>query len=76
MVPDKDVMPTQGKCSYPSVIGILQYLQVQFSINLYYTVSQCAHFMHVLGSSHEIALKFIGQYLKRTQDEGLILKPN
>ena len=69
-------MPAQGKYSYPSVIGMFQYSQAHSRINLTCAVSQCTSYTHVPCQSHEIVLKHIGQYLKHTQDEGLILKPN
>jgi hypothetical protein len=37
-------------------------------------VSQCARFTHNPKRSHELALEQIGQYLKGTKDQGLILQ--
>ena len=42
LVADQNGMPAQGKYSYPSVIGMLQYLQCHSRPDITYTVSQCA----------------------------------
>ena len=76
LVADKDGMPPQGRFSYPSVIGMLQYLQGHSRPDITYAVSQCSRYTHNPKRSHEIALEHIGQYLKHTQDEGLVLKPS
>ena len=76
LVADKDGMPPQGRFSYPSVIGMLQYLQGHSRPDITYAVSQCSRYTHNPRRSHEIALEHIGQYLKHTQDEGLVLKPS
>ena len=68
-------MPAQGKYSYPSVIGMLQYLQGHSRPDITCAVSQCAQYTHNPKCSHEIALEQVGQYLKQTQDGGLVLKP-
>jgi hypothetical protein len=39
-------------------------------------VSQCARFVHSPKRSHEEALIRIGQYLKKTENEGLVMKPS
>ena len=75
LVADQNGMPAQGKYSYSSVIGMLQYLQGHSRPDITHTVSQCARFTHNPKRSHEIALERVGQYLKHTQDEGLVLKP-
>ena len=41
-----------------------------------YAVSSCSRFVHSPRRSHEIALERIGQYLKGTLNEGLILRPS
>jgi len=55
---------------------MLQYLQAHSRPDITYAVSQCARFVHQPRRSHEIALERIGQYLKRTMNEGLILQPS
>ena len=76
LVADKDGMSPQGRFSYPSVIGMLQYLQGHSRPDIMYAVSQCSRYTHNPRHSHEMALEHIGQYLKYTQDEGLVLKPS
>jgi len=68
--------PPNGIYSYPSIIGMMQYLQGHSRPDITYAVSQCARFTHSPRRSHEIALERIGQYLKGTVHEGLILKPS
>jgi hypothetical protein len=71
---DKDEDPPQGTYSYPSVIGMLEYLG-HTRPDTGFATSQCAPFTHNTRRSHEKALERIGQYLKLTQDKGLILRP-
>jgi len=73
---DKDGEFAQGNYSYPSVIGMFQYLQGHSRPDITFAVSQCARYTHSPRRSHEKALERIGQYLKGTRDKGLILKPN
>ena len=54
----------------------MQYLQGHTRPDITYAVSSCARFVHKTRRSHEIALERIGQYLKATMNEGLILKPD
>jgi len=54
---------------------MLQYFQGNSLKNITYAVSQCARFTHSPLRSHEKALERIGQYLKTTMEEWLILKP-
>jgi len=61
--------------SYPSVIGMLQYLQAHSHPEITFAISSCAQFSHHTQHSHEVAVECICQYLKATQDEGLILQP-
>ena len=75
LVVDQNGMPVQGKYSYSSVIGMLQYLQGHSRPDITHAVSQCAQFTHNPKRSQEVALEQVGQYLKHTQDEGLVLKP-
>jgi hypothetical protein len=70
---DKDGDPTQEAFSYSLVIGMLQYLHTHTRPDLMLAVSQCSRFMHCTKRSHELALIHIGQYLKLTRNEGLIL---
>jgi Reverse transcriptase (RNA-dependent DNA polymerase) len=72
---DKDGDPPQESFSYPSVIGMLQYLHTHTRPDLTFAVSQCSRFIHCTKRSHELALIRIGQYLKMTRDKGLVLRP-
>jgi hypothetical protein len=76
LVMDADGEPPDGTYSYPSVVGMLQYLQAHSRPDITYAVSQCARYTHRTRRSHERAIERIGQYLKKTADEGLILRPN
>jgi hypothetical protein len=70
----KDRDQPQGTYSYPSVIGMLGYLGHTRPDNGLAT-SRCDRFTYNTRRSHEKALERIGQYLKLTQDKGLILRP-
>ena len=72
---DLDGDPPDGTFSYPSVVGMLLYLCGHSRPDLQFAVSQCARFIHGTKRSHEEALQHIGQYLKATMDQGLILTP-
>jgi hypothetical protein len=68
--------PLQGLYSYPSVISMLLYLANHTRPDISFAVAQCARYNHSPKLQHEQALERIGQYLKGTMDEGLVLKPN
>jgi hypothetical protein len=72
---DEDGEAAHGEYSYPSVIGMLGYLQGHSRSETTFDTSQCARFIHCTKRSHEEALERIGQYLKATGDKGLILHP-
>jgi hypothetical protein len=71
---DKDRDSPQVTYSYPSVIGMFGYLGHNRP-DTGFATSQCVRFTHNTRLSHEKALERIGQYLKLTQDKGLILGP-
>jgi hypothetical protein len=71
---DNDGDPPQGTYSYRSVIGMLGYLGCTRP-DTGFATSQCACFTHNTRRSHEKALERIGQYLKLTQDKGLLMRP-
>jgi hypothetical protein len=73
---DADGNPPDGTYSYSSVVGMLQYLHAHLRPYISFAVSQCAWFVHQPRCSHKVALERIGQYLKVTLDEGLILHPS
>jgi hypothetical protein len=72
---DKDGDPPQEAFSYPSEIGMLQYLHTHTRPDLTLAVSQCSRFIHCTKRSHELALIRIGQYLKTTRTKGQVLRP-
>jgi hypothetical protein len=72
LVKDAEGDPPDGKFSYPSVIGMLGYLQSNSRPDISYAVSSAARFTHNPKRPHEEALKRIGRYLKGTIEEGLV----
>ncbi len=74
--PGGDPPPPNETYNYASVIGMLQYLQGHSRPDITFAVSQCSRYTHSSRRSHEKALERIGQYLKTTQNEGLIRKPS
>jgi len=46
LVIDEDGDPPDGTYSYPSVVGMMQYLQAHSRPDITYAVSQCAHYTH------------------------------
>jgi histone deacetylase 1/2 len=72
---DPEGDPPNSTFSYPSVIGMLQYLQGHSRPDITFAVSQCARWTHNPKRSHEEALQRIGRYLKGTKNLGLILHP-
>jgi hypothetical protein len=70
---DEGCEDAHGEYSYPSVIGMLGYLQGHSRSDTNFATSQCARFIHRTKRSQEEALERIGQYLKATGDKGLIL---
>jgi hypothetical protein len=73
---DPEGDPPDSTYSYPSVIGMLQYLQGHSRPDITFAVSQCARWTHCPKLSHEKALERIGRYLKGTKNMGLILQPS
>ena len=73
----KDLNRDLPNCSfnYASVIGMMWYLYGHSRLNSGFAVSQAARFAFSPKRSHELALIHIGQYLKATNCEGLIMKP-
>ena len=72
----KDKLGEPANCTfnYASVIGMLWYLYGHSRPDLGFAVSQAARFAFQPNRSHELALIQIGQYLKGTSKQGLILK--
>ena len=76
LIQDENGDPPNGLYNYASVIGMLQYLQGHSRPDITYAVSSAARFVHSPRRSHEIGLERIGQYLKGTVNEGLIMRPS
>ena len=72
---DEDGELAHGDFEYQSIVGQLNYLQGHSRPDITMVVSQCARFVHSPKHSHELALLHIGQYLKGTSEQGLILQP-
>jgi hypothetical protein len=72
---DPEGDPPNGTYSYASVVGMLGYLHANSRPDITFAVAQVARFTHAPKLVHEVALERIGQYLKGTMDEGLILNP-
>ena len=72
---DLDGDPADGSHNYASAMGMLQCLQNHSRPDITCAVSLCARFTHNPKRSHEMALEHIGQCLKGTVEEGLIMKP-
>ncbi len=62
--------------NYHCVIGKLLFLAKSTRPDLAYAVHQCARFSHNPKEEHGNAVKWIGRYLKNTQDKGIVLRPN
>lgn len=61
---------------YRSVIGMLNFLCCSTRPDIAYAVSQCARFMANPRRSHELAVIRICQYLKKTEDKGMYMRPD
>ena len=61
---------------YQSVIGVLNYLQAITQPEISYAVHQVSRFCNSPMKSHEQAVKRICHYLKKTQEKGMIFKPD
>ena len=74
----KDTNGPKGKRSwdYRAAIGALNYLLAMTRPDLAYAVHQCARYSNDPKLSHEQAVKRICRYLKGTEREGMILKPD
>jgi len=61
--------------NYSSVVGMLLYLSTNTRCDIVFAVSQVARFSSNPKQSHATAIKTIIRYLKRTKDQGMILRP-
>ena len=62
--------------NYASAVGMLQYLSNNTRCDITFAVSQVARFTTKPKKSHAAAVKTIIRYLKRTEDKGIIVRPN
>ena len=67
--------PPQCSFNYATVVGMLQYVYGHSRPELGFAVSQVSRFTFDPKRSHELALIRIGQYLKGTSKQGMIIKP-
>ena len=76
LTPDKDGPPRQDSFHFRSLVGQLNYLTASTRPDILYATHQLARFCNDPKRSHEVAAKRIIRYLKRTQDKGIIMRPD
>ena len=72
---DEDGDPPHCDFNYASVVGMCFYLYSHSAPEIGFAISQLARFTFHPKRSHELALIRLGQYLKGTLDQPMILKP-
>ena len=72
---DPDGPPMSESWSYSSIVGMLLYLATNTRVDIAFAVSQVCRFSSNPKQSHATAVKSIIRYLKRTRDQGMILRP-
>ena len=72
---DEDGEPPHCDFNYASVVGMCFYLYSHSTPEIGFAISQLARFSFNPKRSHELALIRLGQYLKGTLENGMILKP-
>jgi hypothetical protein len=72
---DPDGLPMSESWSYSSIVGMLLYLSTNTRVDIAFAVSQVCRFSSNPKQSHATAVKSIIRYLKRTRDQGMILRP-
>ena len=74
---NKSGEPCYELWEYPDkIVGILMFLATNSRPDIAHAVNQCARFTHNPKASHATAVKHIIHYLKGTQTQGMLLKPN
>ena len=58
--------------AYPSIVGMLMYLDSNSRPDIQSATHQCARFTHCFKQSHANAIKRIVRYLLGTKDKGMI----
>ena len=72
---DKDGPPMEEYWNYRGICGMLLYLSTNTRPDIAFAVSQVCRFGHDPRKSHATAVKTILRYLKKTQDEGMTIRP-
>jgi hypothetical protein len=72
---DLHLPPMNSDFEYPSVIGMLNFLEKSTRPELAFAVHQCARFSANPRTSHAKAVRLIGKYLQGTKERGIILNP-
>jgi len=70
---DEDGPACEEDFNVAAVVGQLLYLSGHSRPEIAYAVNCCARYMFCPRRSHELALKQIGRYLRRTRTRGLFL---
>lgn len=70
-----DSNPFDGHFDYHSVVGKMLFMEKSTRPKIAQTVHQCARFQANPTVEHGKALKWIGRYLLKMKDKGMILRP-
>ena len=73
---DKDGPPMEDHWNYRGICGMLLYLSTNTRPDITFAVSQVCRFGQEPKKSHATAVKTILRYLKKTCNEGIIVKPS
>ena len=76
LVKDDNNFNRSQKWNHRSVIGMMTFLAPSTRPDILFSGHQCAKFTSCSKQSHEEAVKWIGKYLKRTQDKDIIMRPD
>ena len=71
---DKDGPPMDETWNYRAIVGMLLYLSTNTRPDISHACSQVCRFGHNPKKSHATAVKTILRYLKKTSDQGIIIK--
>jgi hypothetical protein len=73
---DPNGEPRTQQWNYRSAVGCLSYIQAMIRPDITMAVQQCARFCNNPKKAHEEAVKRICRYLLKTQNQGLVMKPD
>ena len=76
LVKDENVEPVSRMFSYRSVVGIILYLSRNNHTYVALVVNICSQYMSSPKISHELILKILACYLKKTKNRGVVLNSN